>query len=104
LTEYAWPGNVRELANAIEHALILCDEGPIRPEHLPSHLAGRRMVRPALRGAPSGQSLREMEMQAIYEALERHDGNKPKAADELGISLKTLYNKINQVTTSVKSA
>jgi two-component system NtrC family response regulator len=104
LTEYTWPGNVRELANAIEHAMILCDEGPIRPEHLPGHLAGRRVARPAVRIAAGGQSLREMEMQAIYEALERHDGNKPKAADELGISLKTLYNKINQVTASVKSA
>ena len=35
-------------------------------------------------------------MQAIHEALDRHDGNKPKAAEELGISLKTLYNKLNQ--------
>jgi two-component system NtrC family response regulator len=104
LTEYSWPGNVRELANAIEHAMILCDEGPIRPEHLPAHLAGRRLARPTLRTVAGGQSLREMEMQAIYEALQRHDGNKPKAADELGISLKTLYNKINLATTSAKSA
>ena len=41
-------------------------------------------------------TLRELEIQAIDEALERHDGNKPAAAEELGISLKTLYNKINQ--------
>jgi DNA-binding NtrC family response regulator len=43
-------------------------------------------------------------MQAIYEAVQRHDGNKPKAADELGISLKTLYNKLNQATSAVKTA
>ena len=47
---------------------------------------------------------REIEMQAIYAALERHDGNKPKVADELGISLKTLYNKLNQTGTLRKSA
>jgi two-component system NtrC family response regulator len=103
LKEYAWPGNVRELANAIEHAMILCDDGPIAPEHLPAHVSGRRVARPVLRAVSSGQSLREIEMQAIYEALERHDGNKPKAADELGISLKTLYNKVNQATTLLKS-
>jgi transcriptional regulator with PAS, ATPase and Fis domain len=40
-------------------------------------------------------TLRELEMQAIHEALARNDGNKPKTADELGISLKTLYNKLN---------
>ena len=43
-------------------------------------------------------------MQAIHESLERHDGNKPRAADELGISLKTLYNKLSQVGTLEKSA
>ncbi len=43
-------------------------------------------------------SLRDLEMQAIAEALDRHAGNKPKAAEELGISLKTLYNKLNQAS------
>ena len=41
LEQHTWPGNVRELANVIEHALILCDGGPIRPEHLPQRFAAR---------------------------------------------------------------
>jgi len=101
LAAHCWPGNVRELANVIEHALILCDEGPLRPEHLPTRFASRRLVRPA---SLAGQTLRELEMQAIHEALERHGGNKPKAAEELGISLKTLYNKLNQAAELSKSA
>ena len=52
----------------------------------------------------SAETLREMEMQAIFEAVERHDGNKPLAAEELGISLKTLYNKLNQTPALRKSA
>ena len=48
--------------------------------------------------------LRDLEMEAIHEALERNDGNKPKAAEQLGISLKTLYNKLNQASSMEKSA
>ncbi|MHB1033471.1 MAG: sigma-54-dependent transcriptional regulator [Pirellulales bacterium] len=103
LKNHAWPGNVRELANAIEHATILCDDGPISPEHLP-----HRFHAPAARSTHfkmlAPQTLREMEMQAIQQSLDRHSGNKPKAAEELGISLKTLYNKLNQVATLEKSA
>lgn len=92
---HSWPGNVRELANVIEHATILCDSLPIRPEHLPRHLGDRRL-RKELKTAMTPMSLKEMESIAINEAVQRHGGNKPAAAEELGISLKTLYNKLNQ--------
>jgi len=103
LKGHSWPGNVRELANVIEHALILCESLPITPEHLPSRFTARRAPAPLLRAAMPC-SLRDLEMQAIHDALERHNGNKPKAAEELGISLKTLYNKLNQTTSLSKSA
>src|SRR5207249_7061276 len=93
LQSHNWPGNVRELANVIEHATILCDAPPITPEHLP-----RRFTTPGGGGklrAIGPMTLRDLEMQAIHEALDRHDGNKPDAAEELGISLKTLYNKLS---------
>ncbi len=99
LVQYDWPGNVRELANAVEHAAILCPEGPIRPEHLPQKCfqpSGHSPHSPSLTQLPAGMSLRDLEMLAIHQALERHGGNKSKAAQELGISLKTLYNKLNQ--------
>ncbi len=96
LLKHTWPGNVRELANVIEHACILCDRLPIGVEHLPQRFAGRSSKGPAGRVKLGPITLAELEMFAIYESLERHEGNKPKAADELGISLKTLYNKLNQ--------
>ncbi len=98
LKAHQWPGNVRELANVIEHATILCDGLPIQPQHLPKHFNDRKLRRD-LRVNPSTtspMSLKEMEAVAIQEAVQRHGGNKPAAAEELGISLKTLYNKLNQ--------
>jgi two-component system NtrC family response regulator len=103
LKSHVWPGNVRELANVIEHATILCDDGPITAAHLPAQF-NRRQLTGAAANRPGPISLRDLEMQAIYQALERHGGNKPKAADELGISLKTLYNKLNQASDLEKSA
>jgi two-component system NtrC family response regulator len=95
LATHTWPGNVRELANVLEHASILCDAGPIGVEHLPSNFEARR--RRSLAMGPIGpMSLKEIEKQAIDQALTRHGGNKPKAADELGVSLKTLYNRLNE--------
>ena len=95
LQKHTWPGNVRELANVIEHATILCERPPITPEHLPQRFASRKAASAKVK-IIGPITLRDLEMQAIYDALERHEGNKPEAAEELGISLKTLYNKLNQ--------
>ncbi|MFM9026114.1 MAG: sigma 54-interacting transcriptional regulator, partial [Planctomycetaceae bacterium] len=105
LATYHWPGNVRELANVVEHALVLCDGLPLTVAHLPARLGGLRAAvadpPPAPAAVPDVParplSLRELEMQAILEGLGRNGGNKPKTAEELGISLKTLYNKLHQL-------
>ncbi len=104
--QHPWPGNVRELANVVEHATILCDQPPILPEHLPRHFGDKRSKREIkATSLPSNPlSLREMESLAVQEAIHRHQGNKPAAAEELGISLKTLYNKLNQSDLANKKA
>ena len=105
LQTHDWPGNIRELANVIERATILSGGGPIHSEHLPTQLPARRPLGSPAQ-SPSGPhfqipegtpTLRDIEMKYIQVILEKHNGNKPGAAKELGISLKTLYNKINQL-------
>lgn len=95
LISHRWPGNVRELANVVEHAAILCDALPVQCEHLPRDFSQRQLRKEIRDSGP--MSLRELEMIAIDRAIERHNGNKPAAAEELGVSLKTLYNKLNSV-------
>jgi DNA-binding NtrC family response regulator len=106
LTAHDWPGNIRELANMIERATILAGNGSILPEHLPTQLPTRgksHQSMPSPVGGPHFQvpegspTLRDIEMKYIQAILEKHQGNKPAASRELGISLKTLYNKINQL-------
>jgi len=104
LRSHSWPGNVRELANVIEHATILCGDGPIQSDHLPHRFSQRETHQPKLMTRDEPVTLREMEMQAIYDALQRQQGNKQNAAKELGISVKTLYNKLNQAASLRESA
>ncbi len=105
LQAYEWSGNVREMANALEHAVILAEGGQILPEHLPhgvTRKAGMAAAAPLKSAAAptlaTSKTLREIEMEVIYQVLEKHRGDKPKAAAELGIALKTLYNKLNADT------
>ena len=94
---YHWPGNVRELENAIERAVILCTGEYIRFEDLPLTLrsAGPQVVTGEV-GIKAGLSVREMEKQLILKTLEETEGNKSKAARLLGISRRTLLNKIQE--------
>jgi DNA-binding NtrC family response regulator len=98
LKSHDWPGNVRELANALEHAVIFSDGKVIRPEDLPDGIGAPSQHREQPASVlirPDGRTLREIEMDVIYQVLDKHRGDKPKAAAELGIALKTLYNKLN---------
>jgi len=93
LQSHHWPGNIRELANVIEHASILSDRLPISASDLPTHLGQPSTLLLPVRN--TGKSLREIEMETIYATLDALNGNKTAAAEQLGISLKTLYNKLN---------
>jgi DNA-binding NtrC family response regulator len=79
LMGYSWPGNVRELQNTMERVAILC-EGTVEPDDLPVSASGA--ARPVL--------FKDIERQAIEDALRENDGNRTRAAKQLGISLRTL--------------
>ena len=91
LRAHTWPGNVRELRNAVERAYILCDEIlELEPEAVPpSAVSGQ----PELR-IPIGTRLADVERSLIEATLGHFMGNKRRAAEVLGCSLKTLYNKL----------
>ncbi|MGQ0633623.1 MAG: sigma-54-dependent transcriptional regulator [Planctomycetaceae bacterium] len=101
LEQHEWSGNVRELANALEHAVILSDGRRITLDDLPGSITRRpRKSRTAgvveFDAAERPKTLREIEMEVILQTLEKNQGDKPRTATELGIALKTLYNKLNQ--------
>jgi sigma-54 dependent transcriptional regulator, acetoin dehydrogenase operon transcriptional activator AcoR len=87
---YNWPGNVRELENAVEHAFILCDDELIGLRHLPEKLL--QDINPTI--AYGGKTLKEIEKNAIVQALGRNDGKKMVTARELGINKNTLRRKL----------
>jgi DNA-binding NtrC family response regulator len=103
LRRYNWPGNVRELRNVIERAVILAGEGTIEEGHLPGSLLGPGAgapVRPAVEGngvsLEVGMTVDEAERALIELTLQHTKNNKTRAAEILGISLKTLFNKLKE--------
>lgn len=101
LQGFPWKGNVRELENVIERAVLLATTGTIGPEHLPHEYEGmlRDCSKPAS-GAPLSSEVRgslwEMERELIFKTLTRVKGNRTHAAKELGISIRTLRNKLRE--------
>ncbi len=121
MNNYAWPGNVRELANAMEYAYIVAGGHMITAAHLPQIVrmkgtASYTRPAPTQQAQPNAQTnngatiipmptqpslsgsrtLADVEMEHILRVLEKNNFNKPVTAKELGISLKTLYNKLNK--------
>jgi DNA-binding NtrC family response regulator len=97
LERYPWPGNIRELRNVIERATILADSEFIEPKHLPPSLISRgEESLPTMTIAP-GTTVDEAERRLILLTLEHTRNNKTRAAEILGISLKTLHNKLNRM-------
>jgi DNA-binding NtrC family response regulator len=98
IEHYNWPGNVRELRNVIERATILAPGPFIEAKHLPPVLAEEPVVpnQPQLELAP-GTTVEEAERRLIMMTLAHTRDNKTRAAEILGISLKTLHNKLNKL-------
>lgn len=100
LRNYAWPGNVRELRNVIERGVIIAGEGTL----LPSHLVGSFGAPEPLPQAedensvrlPVGTTVREAEKALLLKTLDHTKNNKTRAAQILGVSLKTLHNKLKE--------
>jgi DNA-binding NtrC family response regulator len=96
LEAHHWPGNIRELQNVIERATILAGGEFIEVKHLPADLtATEPTVLPTLTLSP-GMTVDEAERRLILITLEHTANNKTRAAEILGISLKTLHNKLNK--------
>jgi DNA-binding NtrC family response regulator len=99
-SSFAWPGNVRELRNTLERAIIVCEAGVVETRHLPPGF-GQVMPRPPVQEANAvrlgvGTTVGEAEKLLILKTLEATNNNKTRAAEILGISLKTLHNKLKE--------
>ena len=104
LLRHSWPGNVRELRNVLERAVILAGAGAVEVSHLPAFLQGNAAPLPAVATAEDlnavrfsiGTTVEEAEKRLILRTLDHTHNNKTRAAEILGISLKTLHNKLKE--------
>jgi DNA-binding NtrC family response regulator len=92
LLNYSWPGNIRELQHTIEKVVILSDSNVLKPDDL-----FLRLNNPVSGSGPY-TTLEEMESRMIHEALEKNNGNFTAAAEQLGITRQTLYNRLKKTS------
>lgn len=100
LKTYSWPGNIRELQNAVERMRIMATNGRIEIQDLPVSVRNPTQDKlkypSATAAAPVEMPLEELERIHILRCLGHFDGNKTRAAQSLGITIKTLYNKLHR--------
>jgi two-component system response regulator FlrC len=99
ITGYSWPGNVRELENVIERAVLICSENEIFPYHLSLDGDSPGPAGPDIADQEipiKNGTLQEMERRLIFDTLKEVNGNKTRASQILGISVRTMRNKLNE--------
>jgi two-component system response regulator HydG len=94
LKQYSWPGNVRELRNVIERAVVLAKDEWIREISLPAYIRSSGPFGKKLVFAVGTTTVAEAERELIVRTLEQAGNNKAEAARQLGVDVKTIYNKL----------
>jgi DNA-binding NtrC family response regulator len=102
LIKNPWPGNVRELENTIQRGVLIGSGVSLKPEHLILEESGA--AAPPQPTAAAGMTVREMEKELIYNTLDAVNDNRTHAAKMLGISIRTLRNKLNEYRDEMKAA
>lgn len=96
LMQYEWPGNVRELQHKMERAVIMCNEYAIQPKHLYLDELSAKESPAFTLDASAQATLKDIEKAAIFRALQFNENNRTRTAESLGISIRTLRNKLRE--------
>lgn len=96
LSSYPWPGNVRELRNVVENMVVMARGERLGVREVPSKIKSQTGPKSGAIQLTSGGSLAEMEHEMIRQSLAAHAGNRTQAAEQLGISRRTLHRKLNE--------
>ena len=94
LIRYDWPGNVRELKSAFEYAFVTCQEPMIQAWHFPSSISPDKTAQQSIK--PTSINLHEIEKRELIEALKKAGGNQSLAAEYLGVSRVTVWNRMKR--------
>jgi DNA-binding NtrC family response regulator len=94
LMSYAWPGNVRELKSAFEYGFVTCQELLIQPHHFPPTVTSAQPIAKTIKKNLLNRA--DMKKKQLIEALESANGNQSRAADILGISRVTVWNRMKK--------